>query len=335
MNNIAQKFHLSSIYIGFLFLGHFKTTDARLTWETELLYLVIMAGKHHTPLLAHMGLFYAAAIWGSTFFVVKAALDHIDPIVMVAYRFLIAGLIMIPIILITGRRLFSGLGQAFLLAIILWLLYVPQTIGLRYTTASNSGFITGLFVAFVPLFQRTLFKTKPNMMEILASGISLVGLWVLTGGLQEINLGDILTLAAAVTYALHVLLSDKYMKAGSDALVLSCQQFLIIGLLSLLTALVFRLPLKIETQSTIGIVLFLALFPTLSAFVIQLLAQKIVSPLKVSLIFALEPVFAAAFAWTIGGEIPIPHRALGGFIIFAALLVSGLPAPKGRLSSGG
>lgn len=280
--------------------------------------------------LADFGLFYASAIWGATFFLVKSALTDIDPVIMVGYRFLLAGLVLLIFILRTGRQIFAGLGRAVFLSVILWLLYIPQTIGLEYTTASNSGFITGLFVAFVPIFLRTIFKRRPTLMEVLASIVSLSGLWFLTGGMSDVNIGDILTLIAAMTYALHVLYADKYMKAGVDPYTLSCQQFLIVGLLSLLTGLVCDLPFGIGSASAGLIVVFLALFPTLSAFVIQMLAQRIRPPLRVSLIFALEPVFAAAFAWTLGGEAIVSHRAFGGLLIFAALVISGLPSPRRR-----
>ncbi len=292
--------------------------------------------SHPTPIpssprllkLADSGLVYAAAIWGATFILVKSALSGIDPIIMVGYRFLLAGGILLIFVLATGRSLRPHLGRSLFLAIFLWLLYVPQTLGLKYTTASNSGFITGLFVIFIPLFLLTIFRRRPTVMESVASLISLGGLWVLTGGMTDINLGDVLTLVTAMAYALHLLFADKYMKTGVDAYVFSCQQFLMVGILALLTGLVFDLPFGITTWSAGVIVLFLALFPTLSAFVIQMLAQKIVSPIRVSLIFALEPVFAAVFAWTLGGEQFITHRALGGLLIFTALLLSGLPTPS-------
>jgi len=279
---------------------------------------------------ADAGLFYAAAIWGSTFFIVKYALSAIDPVMLVAYRFLLAGVILWLFLLYKKKSIFTGLGRAFFLSVILFLLYVPQTVGLKYTTASNSGFITGLFVAFVPLFLRTIFKRKPTLMEVIASIISLTGLGILTGGLEDINFGDSLTLIAAVTYALHVLYSDKYMKAGIDPYVISCQQFLMIGLMSLITGLVMDLPLTIDSYQAGWIIIFLALFPTLSAFLIQMIAQKITSPVKVSLIFAFEPVFAAIFAWTLGGEEVVFHRALGGLFIFSALIISGIPSQKRR-----
>ncbi|MCB2230830.1 DMT family transporter [bacterium] len=287
-----------------------------------------MALSHkQTLIFADLGLLYAAAIWGATFFIVKDALSGIDPVTMVAYRFLIAGGLLLIYVLVSKRPLFDNIKYSIPLAVMLWFLYVPQTLGLKYTTASNSGFITGLFVAFVPLFLLTIFRRKPTVMEIIASVVSLLGLWILTGGMQYINLGDMLTLVTAVAYALHLLYADRYMKRGFDPYVFSCQQFLINGLLALVTSLAVGLPLEITTNHAFWTVIFLAVFPTLTAFVIQMVAQKITSPLRVSLIFALEPVFAAAFAWTIGGEQFVLRRAAGGLLIAAALALSGLPTP--------
>jgi drug/metabolite transporter (DMT)-like permease len=284
------------------------------------------------PLWADLGLFYAAAIWGSTFYLVKDALQGIDPVVMVAWRFLLAGAILLIYLLIRRRPIHRGIGRAALLALFLGLLYITQTIGLKFTTASNSGFITGLFVAFVPIFLLTIFKRRPTLMETIASAVALAGLWILTGGLKGANAGDMLTLVAAMMYALHLLLSDKYMKAGVDPLVISCQQFLLVGLMSLAYATVFRLPLTTISAASLRAVIFLALFPSLSAFVIQMLAQKLTSPLRVSMIFALEPVFAGIFAWTLGGESVTSRGIIGGMIIFTALILSGLPV-KARPAS--
>ena len=282
-------------------------------------------------LLSDAGLFYAAAIWGSTFFIVKDALRDVDPVTMVGYRFLIAGFVLLVFVLATKRSLAKDIGKAVFLSIILVTLYATQTIGLGHTTASNSGFITGLFVFFIPVFMRSIFHKKPTLMEWIASAVSLTGLWILTGGLRDVNFGDLITLVSAVTYALHVLYSDKYMKAGVDPFTISCQQFLLVGLFSLVAAAVFRLPFGVESAFAWWVIVFLALFPSLSAFVIQMIAQKYTSPLKVSLIFALEPVFAAIFAWTLGGEQIVAHRALGGLLIFVALVISGLPMPGRRL----
>jgi len=267
--------------------------------------------KRYKTLLIDFGLVYAAAIWGSTFFIVKDSLKYIDPVVLVGYRFFLAALILGLVLLFQKKPLFSNFKQGFILGLFIWLLYIPQTIGLKFTTASNSGFITGLFVAFVPVFSLIFFRKLPSLVKTLAVVISLTGLWILTGGLTDINTGDLITLITAMAYAIHILFADKYVNKNIDPYILSFQQFLVVGLLSFVTALFFRLPFSVVSQSVIWTVLFLTLFPTLSAFVIQLVAQKFTAPLKVSLIFALEPVFAALFAWTLGGEVFIARRALG------------------------
>lgn len=282
------------------------------------------AVKHR---LADLGLFYAAAVWGSTFFMVKAVVQVVDPVILVGYRFLIAGSIMLIFLRIKGYDITKGWKQSLWLGFLLWMLYIPQTIGLKYTTAANSGFITGLFVAFVPVFLFTIFRRRPTPTEAIASVISLSGLWVLTGGMVDINLGDMLTLIAAITYALHLLYADKYMKAGVNAYVISCQQFLFVGLASIITGLIIGAPFGVSTSNAFWMLIFLALFPTLLAFVIQMISQKIASPFRVSLIFALEPVFAGVFAWTLGGEEFVTYRATGGLLIFIALIISGLPWP--------
>ena len=286
-----------------------------------------------TPVaLAHIGLFYAAAIWGSTFYLVKQAIADVHPVALVAYRFLIAGTILLGVLLVARRPVFRGFGRGLILGVTIWLLYIPQTIGLGMTTAANSGFITGLFVVFIPVFLATLFRSNPPHLEWVAAAVAVAGLWVLTGGLRQMNTGDALTLIATVTYALHVLLTDKYMKEGADPVAITCQQFFVVGILSVLTMAVLRIPLRVATGHATGIIVFLALFPTLSAYVIQVLAQRVIAPVRVSLIFAFEPVFAGVFAWTLGGETMSASGALGGLLIFLALVISGISAaPAGKV----
>ncbi|MBD3218186.1 MAG: EamA family transporter [candidate division Zixibacteria bacterium] len=276
-------------------------------------------------LISDAGLLYAAAIWGSTFFIVKDSLEFIDPIILVGYRFIIASALVALLCVITRRPLFKNIKKGLVLGIFIWLLYIPQTIGLGITTASNSGFITGLFVAFVPIFSFLIFRKVPSLIGIIATFVSLSGLWILTGGMTDINNGDLLTLLAAMTYAIHILYVDKFLQEGNDPFTLCFQQFLFVGIASLAVGGIAGLPFGWGNASTGWIVLFLAVFPTFSAFFIQVVAQKYTSPIRVSLIFAFEPVFAAIFAWTLGGEKIILHRAMGGLLIFLAMIMSGLP----------
>lgn len=276
--------------------------------------------------LANIGLFYTAAVWGSTFFLVKQSLISINPVILVGYRFVIAAIILAAVLIYQKKPLFKHLKEGLILGFFIWILYIAQTLGLKITTAVNSGLITGLFVAFVPLFSILFFKKTPALTGIIAAIVSLAGLWVLTGGLKNVNAGDIITLLSAMTYAIHILFADRYVKNGLDPYILNFQQFLFVGLASLFVGLVFRLPFTVTDTNVIRVIVFLALFPTLSAFVIQLAAQKYTAPITVSLILAFEPVFAVIFAWTLGKESYEISHAIGGFLIFLALLISALPS---------
>jgi drug/metabolite transporter (DMT)-like permease len=282
--------------------------------------------------LFELGLVYCAAVWGATFFMVKDALAGVDPVAMVAQRFLLSALLLAPWALTRAAR-FKHLKESFILAVLLFLLYVSQTIGLVYTSASNSGFITGLFVIFVPLFLLLFFGKPPTPVQWGSSLLALGGLWLLTGGIKSANFGDGITLIAAATYAGHLLATDKFVRADADALILAFHQFWMTGLLAALFALATGRSFAVGSTRAAGTIVFLAVVPTLSAFFIQMKAQKTVAPVKVSLIFSLEPVFAALFAWTVGGEAFAPARAAGGALIVAAMMageLSKLDLVKGR-----
>lgn len=279
-----------------------------------------------------LGLVYCAAVWGSTFYIVKDALAGVDPVAMVAHRFLLAAALLAPWAL-SRRAPARHLKESFLLSLLLFALYATQTVGLGYTTAANSGFITGLFVIFVPLFLLVFMRQPPTRVQWGASALALAGLWMLTGGVKSVNFGDVITLVAAATYAGHLLVTDRYVRADADAVVLAFHQFWMCGLMALVWCLAAGRPLGVATESAARIIMFLAVAPTLSAFFIQMYAQKTVAPVKVSLIFSLEPVFAAAFAWTVGGERFVPAAAAGGLLIVAAMMageLSKLNLLKGR-----
>ncbi len=297
-------------------------------------------------MLGIAALVYAAAMWGATFFLVKDALAQVNPVALVAYRFLIAGGLCAAGLAFQRRNLFAGWGHGVFLGVVLWVLYLAQTIGLGLTTASNSGFITGLFIVFTPLVVWAWLKRAPAGMQALAVGIALAGLWLLTGGIAGANAGDVLTLAAAVTYAIHVVYAGSLMERGIDPWVLNCQQILVVGVLALLTlplqaltqawsagtSIAGTLPAQFVVSGTAGwgAIIFLALFPTITAYTAQLYGQQVVDSTRTALILTLEPVFAAVFAWTLGGEAFHWQRATGGLVIVFAMVLSEVRWGKAR-----
>ena len=280
---------------------------------------------------SEIGLFYCAFIWGSTFVVTKGALAAVDPVVMVAIRFFISALVLLPFVL-KEKSFFNHLKEAAALSFFLAALYVTQTVGLLYTTASNSGFITGLFIMFIPLFLFFLKGKRPSTPEALSSLVAVAGMWFLTGGLEGINKGDWLTLIAAMSYSAHLIFTDKYVKANYNVTQLAFHQFWLVGVIALAIALFSGSDMGVKTANGWLVIVFLALFPTLSAFFIQMNAQRYSDPFKVGIIFTLEPVFAALFAWTAGGEEFVSVKAFGGFLIFSAMLISEFGKIKSRFS---
>ena len=270
-----------------------------------------------------LGLFYCAAIWGSTFIVTKGALEAVDPVVMVAIRFAISAALLLPWVLKRKAKA-AHFKEGLVLSVFLALLYLTQTTGLLYTTASNSGFITGLFIVFIPLFLFIYRRERPARLQLASAALAVAGMWLLTGGVSGVNKGDLLTLVAAAAYSAHLIITDKYVKAEADTVLLAFHQFWLVSALSFAFALLRGAPLTVAGAAGWWTILFLAVFPTLTAFFIQMLAQRHSEPFKVGLIFTLEPVFAAAFAWTLGGEEFVPVKALGGLLIVSGMLIGEL-----------
>lgn len=273
--------------------------------------------------LLDLGLVYAALIWGATFFMVKGVLEEIDPFVLVGYRFFFSAVLILPWVA-RRKNIWASVREGMVLGAILMLLYVTQSSGLLYTTASNSGFITGLFVFFVPLFTLIFLRQSPAPGQWAAVAVALSGLWLLTGGTDGFNKGDALTVFSAMSYAGHLLATDKIVRADADPVLLAFHQFWFCGVACLVLAWASGASFAVPTAKAFWTLAFLTLFPNLSAFFIQIVAQKHTPTLKVSLIFSLEPLFAAVFAWTLGGESFSGAQACGGALILAAMAMSEL-----------
>lgn len=270
-----------------------------------------------------LGLFYCAAIWGSTFIVTKAALDDVNPVVMVGIRFLISAVLLLPWVLRRKNKK-KHLKEGFWLSFFISSLYITQTVGLVYTSASNSGFITGLFIIFIPVFLFFIRREKPSLLQAASAFLAISGLWFLTGGTDGINRGDMLTLIAAASYSMHLIITDKYVKANADTVLLAFHQFWMVAATAFLMAFTLDYSFAVKSANGWAAIIFLAVFPTLTAFYIQMLAQKKSDPFKVGIIFTLEPVFAAVFAWTLGGENFLWIKAFGGFLIFSGMVLGEL-----------
>lgn len=290
--------------------------------------------KHH---FASVGLVLAALSWGSTYYLIKGSLGSVNPVTLVGYRFVLAAAVLGLMLILRRRhpvkRLFSNLIPGLVLGLLTWLICVPQTIGLGYTSATNSAFISGLYLAFLPIFSLIFFKKLPTRVGLVALGLSLTGLWLLTGGPSRINVGDLLTLIAAAASAGYILLASSYRKL--DPYILSFQAFLAVGLSSLVIVVIKGLPMRVSSVGAWQVILFLAVVPTVFAYVVELVAEKKLNPTRTAVILALDPVFGALFAWTAGKEQFYASHAFGGLLIVAAIVVASLPFRSFERKTGG
>lgn len=277
------------------------------------------------PYLADASLLAITAIWGSAYFLIKDVQLTSNAITMLFYRLGIAAIILGVVLFFKKIPLFKNFKYGFILGLLLWVTDVPQSIGLNFTTASNTAFIIGLSAIILPFINYYFNKQLLELKNFIAIAVALAGLWILTGGIHGASLGDWLNLITALAVAAHIFYIDKYVRKDLNPFALAFQQFLTVAVLSLFTVLAFGFSFTIGNTANIWGILYLAIAVNLAAYIVQILAQKHTSSVRVALIFLIEPVFAALFAWTSGHEQFAATSALGGLMILLAMAISELP----------
>ncbi len=273
--------------------------------------------------LAQIGLIFTTFIWGATFVLVKDALNDAPPFWFGGIRFFIAfGLTLLLVnkdsFNITKTELIGGIVCGF------WLFvgYAFQNFGLMQTTASKSAFITSVAVIFVPIIL-ILFYKKNISSQIWASvGLAIIGLYLLINPKGEgINIGDILTLGCAFSFAYHVIFQDKYIHIGVNIYRFFLIQTLVVTALSILHGFIFE-PTPIVWSNTLWIALIVTgVFATFIGILIMIWAQQILDPSQTVIIFTLEPLFASLFALVVVGEVLGISGWIGGVLIIIGVLV--------------
>jgi drug/metabolite transporter (DMT)-like permease len=261
------------------------------------------------------------AIWGCTFVVVKGALADASPLPFLAVRFVLAGLLLLAI-LGRGQVDRATIVSGSILGFFLFAGYLFQTWGLTYTTPSKSAFLTGFSVILVPVIMM-LSGSRMGPATLVGGALGLCGIYLLVApsGMAAVNRGDLLTLAGALSFAVHIVLVGHYTKKFSF-LHLVPVQVLVVGLLSLL-AIPFVPDQTLHlTGRLVGAILVTAVLATGVAFSVQNWAQQYTPAAHTALIFALEPVFAALCSRLVMGEHLGGRVLLGSGLILAGMVIS-------------
>ncbi len=270
--------------------------------------------------------------WGLTFPVIKGSIQVIAPFTFIAIRFLIGWLF----IHLVGKKFkkldvrgkSSGRAEdraGMILGVVLFAGYSLQTYGLQFTTSSNAGFLTGLSVVMVPIILK-LNGHRVGIYSWIGIALSLIGIALLS--LQEamtLNPGDLLVIACAVAFGLHIVLVGHYSRQFNP-IRLAKNQILVCGVLSILSALLLeRRQFSLEQFKEIKVIasiLFCGILATGTAFLVQNVFQKHTSAVKTALIFTSEPVFAAVFAILISSETMTMQQVVGGTLMIVAMIVA-------------
>ena len=253
------------------------------------------------------------AVWGWTFVLVKDALQHYPTLPFLELRFILALLVMVVIVrrLPTRRQLRVGLIAGAVLAAGYW----TQTLGLTMTSPANSGLITGLFVVFTPLIDR-LFGARLNWWTWIAVAAALTGTVMLVGGPANFGLGDLLTVACAILYALHIVLLSKWSPGLRSAPLAMVQM----GAGALIFTGTGSWSLELPGPTVWFAIVVTGVFASALAFYIQTWAQQHLSASRTALILTTEPAWALLAAVVLAGQRFGALQAAGAALVLAAIV---------------
>lgn len=264
--------------------------------------------------------------WGATFTIVKQAIENVDVFVFLAQRFTLAFVLILPIGLYKGRRLDGAtVLRGGVMGIFLFGAYAFQTVALRYTSASNTGFLTGLNVVLVPVFAAVMLGHRVPANVKVAVVLAVTGLLLLCGnGSWYLNRGDVLAAICAVSVSLHLICTGESVK-HSDFYWLTVVQLGVVAILSCLAAFASGKAVMEWHPHLIIPLLVCSLIATVFAFLVQTSMQRYISHTNTALIFCTEPVFASLYAWVMLDERLGVSGYAGAICILGGMMVSILP----------
>lgn len=272
-------------------------------------------------------LLLATAIWGSTFVAQSVGVDMIGPYTFLAIRCILAVIVLLPVIWFRNKRKFLSVladkrlwKAGAICGTSLFAATALQQLGLMYTSAGKSGFITAMYIVLVPVFGLIIGKKPPNLIWI-SIVVATAGLYFLSGsGVTSVNIGDVLTLGCAVAFAVQILLLDRF--AGDlDCVALNMVQSLVCGLIA------FAITLFAETvviSDVLNCWLPLAYAGVLSmgvAYTLQIVGQRLLDPSTASVMMSFESVFAVVSGWLVLNEQLTLTEGIGCTLVFVAILL--------------
>ena len=264
------------------------------------------------------------AFWGMSYFLTDLCMTGMTPMSLNAFRFLIGFAVLAAVF---RKKMWpvsrQTLKYGVLVGLALSAVYVFYAYGILYTSITNAGFICALPVVTTPIIEFIVTRKRPNKKLFFALVLCTVGMGMLTLNEQfKPALGDILCLGVAVFYGVDLVVTDRGVhKPEVDPLQMGVIQLGVVGVVTLVLTLVLEKPTLPPTPKIWAAALFLAIFCTGIAFVVQTVQQQYTTASHVGLIFTLEPVFSAIVAFTLAGERLRPIGYVGAVLMMVSLVL--------------
>ena len=265
----------------------------------------------------------ATVIWGSSFVVMKDTLDVVPVFFLLAVRFCCSAVILALVFWSKWKGMsLSHLKRGLAMGTLLFLAYIAQTFGLTGTTPGNNAFLTAAYCVIVPFLYWMSYKKRPDQYNVAAAVVCIVGIgFVSLTSELTMGWGDGLTLVGGFFFAAHILAVAKSAQEH-DIFLLTTVQFATAGVLAVVCSLVFDVMPEAGMGAAAPALVYLTLFCTAGALLLQSIGQKYTEPSQASVLLTLESVFGTALAIGLGYESPTALNYFGFLLIFAAVIVS-------------
>ena len=279
-----------------------------------------MSNKRKAELL----LILITGFWSISYLFSRICLEELDPLTLNGFRFLLAFAVLGAVY---HKNLMSATKESIkygvIVGVILVVVYIGATYGVKYTSLSNAGFISCLAVIITPIIELFVFRRKPENKLLISLIICTIGLGLLTlGEGMTFAIGDVLCMLCAISYAVDIIVTDQAVaKPEVDPIGMSVIEIGVTGVIFLVLSFIFETPHLPKSLSVWGAALFLGLFCSGIAFVIQTTQQKHSTPSRVALIFTLEPLFSAIIAYFAAGERLLPRAYVGAALMLFSLIL--------------
>lgn len=280
-------------------------------------------------LQADLGLLSVTLFWGTTFIFSKIVLTDVP---LTAYLFLRLGLaaLILSVYALRFRKDWNieVIKHGAVLGVILFSSYYLQMWGIQDTTASNAGFITGISVVLVPVFGFLFYKIKTTLPVWMSVILAISGLLLLSGANPFLwSKGDLKVLACAVVFTFHIIYTGRYSRLH-NVYVLTAVQLAVVALFAFAAFLPTWSRMPTISLKNWSILVYLALFGTVFTYLMQTSMQRFTTVTRTAIIFSMEPVFAALFAYLIADEQLTIQGWIGGSLIVLAMIVAEFPWKK-------